>query len=296
MAERKNSGNREPLDPERAAARHPGDEQRRRTAGSPRPAFGERGRFGADDGGERGYRGHDSFDTPPGAVPGGSYGGGGGYSLGGYSRGNFDPRVERERHREPRPSAGRERGYGTRPAYGAEGEGASHGGDYERGDWDGRGDWRQGYGGYGVSERGGMREDEVLERAPDYEGLSGGYGFGGRHQDNVRAEDEPWPYMEPWAVPGPFTGRGPEGYQRSGEAIREDVCERLTRHGRLDASGIRVQVDGGEVTLEGTVDSRAAKRMAEDAAETVAGVRDVHNRLRIRGHDGDEGSAGRRSD
>ena len=86
---------------------------------------------------------------------------------------------------------------------------------------------------------------------------------------------------ESWSVPGPHTGRGPEGYVRAESAIREDVCERLTRHGRLDASRVQVRVENGEVTLDGQVESRAAKRMAEETAESVSGVRDVHNRLRI---------------
>jgi hypothetical protein len=37
------------------------------------------------------------------------------------------------------------------------------------------------------------------------------------------------------------------------------------------------------------VDSRAAKRAAEDLAEDVSGVREVHNQLRIRSHAGEEG-------
>jgi osmotically-inducible protein OsmY len=41
-----------------------------------------------------------------------------------------------------------------------------------------------------------------------------------------------------------------------------------------------VRVESGEVTLEGTVDDRWEKRLAEDVAEAVPGVRDVHNRLR----------------
>ncbi len=90
-----------------------------------------------------------------------------------------------------------------------------------------------------------------------------------------------WGYTEAWMVPGPYTGRGPRGYRRSDERIWEDVCERLTQHGQLDASGIEVRVENGEVTLEGIVSSREAKRMAEDTAESVPGVRDVHNRLRI---------------
>jgi osmotically-inducible protein OsmY len=42
-----------------------------------------------------------------------------------------------------------------------------------------------------------------------------------------------------------------------------------------------VQVSGGEVTLQGSVDGRWAKRMAEDVAHSVPGVRDVHNTLKI---------------
>ena len=80
---------------------------------------------------------------------------------------------------------------------------------------------------------------------------------------------------------GPHSGRGPEGYSRSTDRITEDVNEELTDHGGLDASKVRVSVDGGEVTLEGTVKSRREKRMAEDVAEGVRGVRDVHNRLRV---------------
>lgn len=84
---------------------------------------------------------------------------------------------------------------------------------------------------------------------------------------------------------GPYTGRGPRGYQRSDERIREDVCERLTRHGRIDASDINIRVANGEVTLEGSVQDRDAKRLAEDVAEDVFGVRDVNNQLKV--HRGD---------
>ena len=37
----------------------------------------------------------------------------------------------------------------------------------------------------------------------------------------------------------------------------------------------------GEVTLVGVVRERPEKRMAEDAAEQVSGVREVHNQLRV---------------
>ncbi len=45
-----------------------------------------------------------------------------------------------------------------------------------------------------------------------------------------------------------------------------------------------MRVSDGEVTLSGTVDDRWQKRLAERVAETVWGVRDVHNRLRISRH------------
>jgi hypothetical protein len=82
-------------------------------------------------------------------------------------------------------------------------------------------------------------------------------------------------------VPGPFRGRGPRGYVRSDERIHEDVCERMTRHGQLDASNIEVEVKNGEVYLTGDVASRRAKRLAEDISDAVSGVKDVHNNLQI---------------
>jgi hypothetical protein len=77
-------------------------------------------------------------------------------------------------------------------------------------------------------------------------------------------------------------GRGPKGYTRSDDRIREDVSDRLTDDWLVDASDIEVMVAGGEVTLAGTVDSRQAKRRAEDCSEGVSGVRNVQNNLRVR--------------
>jgi hypothetical protein len=80
---------------------------------------------------------------------------------------------------------------------------------------------------------------------------------------------------------GGFAGRGPKGYTRSDERIREDVSDKLMEHPDLDASEIEVRVSAGEVTLAGSVDSRWAKRLAEDIAESCTGVRDVMNQLRV---------------
>ena len=79
---------------------------------------------------------------------------------------------------------------------------------------------------------------------------------------------------------GPHRGRGPRGYKRSDERIKEDLNDRLTDHPYLDASDVEVIVSTGEVTLSGTVPSRYEKRLAEDLAETVSGVSHVQNNIR----------------
>jgi len=80
---------------------------------------------------------------------------------------------------------------------------------------------------------------------------------------------------------GPYAGRGPRGYTRSDERIREDVSECLMRAGQVDASDIEVDVKNGEVTLKGTVADRWQKRAAEDTVESVHGVRDIDNKLKV---------------
>jgi osmotically-inducible protein OsmY len=79
-----------------------------------------------------------------------------------------------------------------------------------------------------------------------------------------------------------FRGRGPKGYRRSDERIREDVNDRLSDDYYLDASDIEVAVSETLVTLTGTVDTRTDKRRAEDIAESVSGVTNVENRLRVK--------------
>jgi osmotically-inducible protein OsmY len=76
-------------------------------------------------------------------------------------------------------------------------------------------------------------------------------------------------------------GRGPRGYRRRDQSIREELCEALTDNPDLDATDIEVTVEDGEVTFSGTVDDRDGRWMAEDLAEAISGVRAVHNRLRV---------------
>lgn len=80
-----------------------------------------------------------------------------------------------------------------------------------------------------------------------------------------------------------FRGRGPKNYTRSDERIREDLCERLSDADEIDASNVTVTVNQSVVTLEGEVPHRSMKHWAEDMAESCSGVKDVDNRLRVRG-------------
>ena len=74
------------------------------------------------------------------------------------------------------------------------------------------------------------------------------------------------------------------------ERIREQISDALSGHLRLDAGDIDVEVEDGEVTLSGTVDSREMKTLAEDICDAVQGVTDVTNLLRVAfDHDGQIG-------
>ena len=84
---------------------------------------------------------------------------------------------------------------------------------------------------------------------------------------------------------GDHAGRGPKGYKRSDDRIREDVSDRLSDDSWLDASDIEVMVSDTEITLSGTVSDRDAKRRAESLAEGVSGASHVQNNLRVSQHD-----------
>lgn len=85
--------------------------------------------------------------------------------------------------------------------------------------------------------------------------------------------------QQAWQRQGPHTGKGPKGYARPDDRIFEEVCERLTDHGQIDASGIEVDVKKGVVFLRGFVDSGRTKRMVVDTIEHVSGVREIRNAL-----------------
>lgn len=143
----------------------------------------------------------------------------------------------------------------------------------------GRGGWRGresgGYGGYG--------------RSGEYGGYGSEYGLGsdyGRYEsgrgDWRESREEHGGGMMDRLKEGmrKLTGKGPKGYRRSDERIREDVSERIARSA-IEADDVEVKVENGEVTLSGTVNSREDKRRLEDLAEDVFGVDEVHNSLRV---------------
>jgi osmotically-inducible protein OsmY len=128
-----------------------------------------------------------------------------------------------------------------------------------------------------MSDEGEMTgEQPQSDRRSDQRGAVYGPGQGGAWGDRARQ----WGQFG-GQLSGQFAGRGPKGYTRSDERIREDVSDKLMEHPDLDASEIEVRVSKGEVTLTGSVDSRWAERLAEDIVESCTGVRDVMNQLRV---------------
>ena len=78
-----------------------------------------------------------------------------------------------------------------------------------------------------------------------------------------------------------YAGIGPRGYNRD-QRILNEVCEVLKWNPDVDASGIEVHVRDHCVFLDGAVDSRHSKKIAEKLADEVYGVTDVFNNLTIK--------------
>ncbi len=116
-----------------------------------------------------------------------------------------------------------------------------------------------------------------------------GYPHGDWDYDNDLLDRDVGDYGQPvwvpgrywWATPGEHAGKGPKGYSRSDDQIRQEINYRLTQNGQLDAGDIYVSVIDCEVTLRGTVNTPQDKRLAEDIAGSVFGVEDVHDELRL---------------
>ena len=140
---------------------------------------------------------------------------------------------------------------------------------------------KRGRGGYGGTERGGYDPGFLYGGGGYWSHDYGreGRGFFERAGDEIASwfgneEAERRRRMD-------YRGRGPRAYKRGDERIWEDINDRLTDDPYVDASDIEVSVSNGEVTLSGTVDSRAVRRRAEDIAEGVSGVTHVQNNMRV---------------
>jgi BON domain-containing protein len=260
--------------------------------------------------GSEGYRGGEAYrgrDYRGDEYRGEGYGGTEDYRISGSYRGG-------ERHGGGERYGGGDyrgsEGYrsGADYQHGGGGEGYRGGADYRYGGGEGYrgGEYGGGSGGYtrdlgrheggrfggytrGGSHRGATPEDWFDESRRDFRGAwSGGGGEerwgrdlgererGGREDDRgliERVGDRLREGMH-------RIGKGPKGYKRSDERIREDVCERIARSG-IDADEVEVEVQGGEVTLTGTIRSRDEKRRLEDTIEDVFGVDEVQNHLRV---------------
>ena len=70
--------------------------------------------------------------------------------------------------------------------------------------------------------------------------------------------------------------------QQTKTEIRDAVLEQLKADARVNAEKIQVQVDDGQVTLQGEVPSYRAKWAAAQAAHRVWGVYDVNNEIQVR--------------
>lgn len=93
-------------------------------------------------------------------------------------------------------------------------------------------------------------------------------------------------YLAPWAQSQSSLRemrgrRGPRNYKRSDERISDDIHEKIDRHLDVDAREVIIEVKDGDVTIRGTVFSRADKRLVEEMAEDVFGVKNVQNMLRV---------------
>jgi hypothetical protein len=224
---------------------------------------GEGRDFGRSSGGRGNYEGYDDDETGFGPNTGvretPRYAGGqnqGGYNpQGGYNQGGFNQGGQRGFNQ-----AGFGEGYGL-SRYGQSG--------YEQSGMRSSGATR--------SQRGGSQQADGWTGEPDemrwgrQQGLYGSSEYGG-YISSQRSQKS---YQS-------HVGKGPKGWQRSDERIREDVCESLARHPEVDASDIDVKVQNCEVTLTGNVTEREAKRIAEDVVERVFGVKDVQNQIKVK--------------
>ncbi len=197
-----------------------------------------------------------AYSTGPSARASGSAYGDRGYLGASEKLWHDDPATWEEDTDRSRVSSGSYESYGRSP-FGAQG-------GYDRP----YGDASRPQGGYGQNYREQFAEQRY-GRDPEF-----GYGF-----DAERSV-------------GTFRGRGPKGYERSDERLREIICERLTDDPRIDASEVHIEVKDKIVKLTGTVSDRRTKYEIEDLVERCGGLEDIDNQVRVRAGSGMTQSSG----
>lgn len=191
----------------------------------------------------------------------------------GYGYGNERPGDWRERWEDEDP-----RGFA---GYGHDRQGRLQGPYGARRDYGQSTQFGQGYGSpSGGASWGGPRWSDPQQR--DYQADYGRRQYARSPTDFM---DERYPFGHDYGAGPSHYRQGPKGYQRSDQRIHEDVCERLSEDRQIDASEIEVAVQGGVVTLKGTVPTRYMKHLAEDCADHCLGVKDVENHVRVQQQD-----------
>ena len=255
--------------------REPSQQSRYIERGDYEPEYDQPSRFGRDQESWRGMRSQ-------GWSPEGSRT----FGWGNVGRADWEQGWNREHEYEPRYER-EEYGYDPQDRLGAitgyEPRDYSYSGRSER-DWSGR--MRGSYGQGLQQEMYGQSSLDEPWREGSYQGPNRGVtrgAFGRTRFQSLQGR-----------LQGTFAGRGPQGYKRSDERIKEDVNETLTQDPDIDPTNIQVEVQNGEVTLKGTVSDREAKRRAEDIADSCPGVREVQNQLRVRREEEFESETSRR--
>jgi osmotically-inducible protein OsmY len=225
---------------------------------------------------QRGWRGSDQGqdDRPSGSnTIGGSWGGGLG-NQGSY--GNYGNQSSMGQGGYGQSGYG-QGGYGQSGQFGYGQNGLGQGG-YGMGNQSNLGSGYGNQGGYGVGSYGNQ-------------GGYGGSSFGGNQsygQGNSGGSSMGQGYGSSFGQGGlggsmrgqQQRGRGPKGYKRSDDRIKEDLSERIEDQG-IDASEVEVQVSNGEVILSGTVHERQVRFQLEHLADQISGVKDVTNNIRV---------------
>lgn len=200
----------------------------------------------------------------------------------GVGYGNFS-----EEQLENRRDAPRRDDYGAYGAQGYGGEGGSgaqgYGAQGAYGRYGSQSDYGTpgGYGGDYIGRQGGQRQrtggGAQYGGSVSYgEGAYGGYGQG--DMGTASRESRPW---EQSGMGGRAMRRGPKGYQRSDERLREEICERLMNRWDIDSSDVTVNVQEGRVTVEGVVPERRMRHAIEDLVDDCHGVQDIENHIRV---------------